>query len=450
MLGLLLGTLVVGVWCVGAAVGLGFRLGLRLAPRGGVATQMALGFLLGTALLAYAVLGLGLLDGLRPLPVLGLLVGLSIPAVWAARRIGARLAAMGGDLAAAYRAGGRLDRILIALAGLLTSLSLVVPLLPVTSADALAYATAVTSGTSCGRDPLFPAGVLGLVSHYQLRHHEAWIASVYNEASGYGRSVSDLVLWWLRASILPIRGSGSYIGTFALTFLPLALLARPRAPRLTAVALGFGAATVALFVLSGQFERYFLAPLAAMTLLAVAGWEAQREARRAVHWTGFALLLVLGLLATLPLKTYGLIVHVPALASREAEERLLGRTTPWYADLRQMRTLVPADQPILCLLRNCQYLVNHRREDVLYRLVEAGQDSGGIDPRRVRQGLRAEGIRYVAARELTGEGPDAILLDLLARAGGRVIYRNPAARFGTRDPRRVDTSVVVLIELEGD
>jgi len=47
----------------------------------------------------------------------------------------------------------------------------------------------------------------------------------------------------------------------------------------------------------------------------------------------------------------------------------------------------------------------------------------------------------------TDDKPEATVLGWLARCGGRVVYRNPAARFGTRDPRHAGTGVVVLVEL---
>jgi hypothetical protein len=285
-----------------------------------------------------------------------------------------------------------------------------------------------------------------------LRHQDAWIANVYDADSGFGRAPRDLLLWWFRASILPIRGSAFYIGTFALSFLPLALVARPRPRRLLDLGLGFLLATLVLFFLSAQFERYYLAPIVAMTALGTAGWDAQRDTRRTVYWAGVALLLSLGALLTLPLKTYGLLVHGPALLSRLGDEEVLARTTPWYEDFRRIRTLVPADQPVLCMLRNCQYLANHRREDVFFRLVERSEDAArGMDPRPVWRGLREQGIRHVVMREPEGlatEGqPERTVSGWLARCGGRVIYRNPAARFGTRDPRHAGTGVVVLIEL---
>lgn len=603
------------------AIGLGVALAGRLAPGHGPATRLALAFLVGTALLSYAVLALGLAGGLRPLPVLGLLAALSVPLVRERRRIRAHVAATAADLRAAYAAAPAPERALLVLAGLSTGLGAVVPLLPVTNADALAYATSVPwrfaqdgrmqfypdsyetafvllvetlhtvgytlglrplgpwfevaaqalllfAAADCYRalwgdgrrgsaylfgtalllmplvqllpfmtkahlvellaivvaltlvleaparggwagaaacvgvavatkyiagigivallapavvlglrrlprpprarelvgaalvagllaapfylrnlawtgSPLFPLTVPGFASPFALRSQAAWLANVYHVDSGYGRAPSDLLLWWPRASILPIRGSASYIGTFALALLPLALVARPRPRRLLDLGLGFLSATLALFVLSAQFERYYLAPLAAMTALAVAGWDAQR-ARASVYWAGVVLLLSPGLLA-LTLKGYGLLVHAPALLSRAGEARVLDRTTPWYADYEAIRLRVPATEPILCLLRNCQYLANHRRDDVLHRLVEASEDAGGeADPRLVWRGLRAQGIRHVVTRE-----PDAAptVVGWLARCGGRVVYRNPAARFGTRDPRLAGTQVVVLIEL---
>jgi hypothetical protein len=294
--------------------------------------------------------------------------------------------------------------------------------------------------------PLFPVSVPGFPSPFQLRHQAAWLADVYYVDSGFGRGPSDLLLWWLRASVLPVRGSASYIGTFALTFLPLALVARPGPRRLLDLVLGFLSATLALFFLSAQFERYYLAALVALTALAVAGWDAQREGRKTVHGAGVVLLLALGLLLALPLKGYGLLVHAPALLSAAGEAWVLERTTPWYADYQAIRARVPAEEPILCLLRNCQHLANHRRDDVFHRLVERSEGaSGGIDPLAVWQGLRAEGIRHVVTRE---PHDATTVVGWLARCGGRVVYRNPAARFGTRDPRLSGTQVLVLIELD--
>jgi hypothetical protein len=47
----------------------------------------------------------------------------------------------------------------------------------------------------------------------------------------------------------------------------------------------------------------------------------------------------------------------------------------------------------------------------------------------------------------TEDQPEPTVLGWLARCGGRVVYRNPAARLGTRDPRHAGTAVVVLVEL---
>jgi len=116
---------------------------VRLAPRNGAATRVALAFLLGSALLSYAVLALGLVEGLQPIPMLGLLAALAIPVLRDRRRIGEHLATMAADLGAAYRRSPGPERALIMLAATLTGLGLLNPLLPVTSADALAYATAV-------------------------------------------------------------------------------------------------------------------------------------------------------------------------------------------------------------------------------------------------------------------------------------------------------------------
>lgn len=632
-LGLFLGTLGIGAWCLALAVGLGFPLAISLAPRNGPATRVALAFLLGSALLAYAVLCLGLVGGLRPIPMLGLLAALSAPGLHHRRRIAEHLVATVTDLQAAYRRSATPERGLIWLAASLTSLSLVVPFLPVTSADALAYATAVPARfVQDGRmhfysdsyestlvllnetlhtigytfhlrptgiwfevgaqilllfaaadayralwgddrrdsaylfgvallvmplvqlmpfmtkahliellaivvavtlaleapakgcwagvaacvatavaakyiaglglvpllapsvvlafwrqrraprlialgsvitlamlfaapfyvrnfvwtgNPLFPVSVPGFASPFHLQHHDAWISSVYDVDSGFGRAPKDLFLWWFRASILPIHGWASYVGTFALTFLPLTLFARPRPRRFLDLALGFLTATLVLFFLSAQFERYFLAPIVAMTALGTAGWDAQRDARRAVYWAGVVLLVTLGVLLTLPLKGYGLLVHGPALLSRAGEELVLARTTPWYVDFERIRTLVPPDEPVLCMLRNCQYLANHRREDGFFRLVEASEDAAGrIDPRPVWRGLRDLGVRHVVMRgesrpRAADDEPETTVLEWLARCGGRVVYRNPAARFGTRDPRHTDTGIVVLVELRG-
>ena len=630
MVGLFLGTLGVGVWSLAVAVGLGFPLAIRLAPRNGPATRMALAFLLGSALLAYAVLCLGLLGGLRPIPMLGLLAALSGPGLRHRRRIGEHLAAMVADLGTAYRRSAGPERALTWLAALLTGLSILTPFLPVTGADALAYATAIparfvqdgrmhfypdsyesafillnetlhTIGYTLGvrptgvwfevgaqilllfaaadgyralwgddrresaylfgvalllmplvqlmpfmtkahlvellaivvaatlvleapakggwagaaacvavavagkyiaglgivpllapaavlafwrqrraprlgavlgvaalvvvlaapfyvrnlvwtGNPLFPVSVGGFTSPFHLQHHDAWISNVYDVDSGFGRAPRDLLLWWFRASILPVRGSASYIGTFALAFLPLALFARPRPRHLLDLGLGFLAATLVLFFLSAQFERYFLAPIVAMTALGTAGWDAQRDARRSVYWAGVALLVSLGVLLALPLKGYGLLVHGPALLSGAGEARVLARMTPWYEDFERVRILVPANEPVLCLLRNCQYLANYHREDGFFRLVEGNEDAArGIDPRPVWRGLRDQGIRHVLMWEpgarATEDQPEPTVLGWLARCGGRVVYRNPAARLGTRDPRHVATAVVVLVEL---
>jgi hypothetical protein len=633
VLGLLLGTLGLGAWCLALAVGLGFPLATRLAPRNGAATRVALAFLLGSALLAYAVLGVGLAGGLRPLPLLGLLAALSAPGLCYRRRIAAHLAAMAADLRAAYGRSAPPERGLMWLAASLTCLSLLVPFLPVTSADALAYSTAIparfaqdagmrfypdsyestlallnetlhaigytlglrptgvwfevgaqvllpfaaadayralwgddrracaylfgvallvtplvqlmpfmtkghlvemlaivaavtlvldapTRGCWAGAsacvavaaatkfiavlglvpllapsvvlavwwqrrtpraialagvtaltlamllaapfyvrnfvwtgNPLFPVSVGGFTSPFHLRHHDAWISSVYDVDSGFGRFPTDLVLWWFRVSILPIHGWASYVGPFALAFLPLGLFARPRPRRALDLWLGFLAATVVLFLLSSQFARYFLAPLVAMTALGVAGWDAQRDARRSAYWAGVVILAALGVLLTLPLKGYGLLTHGPALLSRAGEARVLASMTPWYADFERIRTLVPPEEPVLCMLRNCQYLANYRREDSFFRLAEAHEDEAGrIDPRPVWRGLRNLGVRHVVMRgkALPGDGndtPATTLLEWLARCGGRVVYRNPAAWFGTRDPRHTDTGVVVLVEL---
>jgi hypothetical protein len=622
------GTILVGAWCLAAALGLGFPLAVRLAPRHGAATRTALAFLLGSALLSHAVLALGLLGWLRPLPMLGLLVALSVPVVRHRGLIGELLRAMTGDAAESYRDSGAPERALVLVAAGLTALGLVIPLFPTTNADALAYATALparfahdgriqfypdsfesafillnetlhvigdtlhvrptgvwfevaaqmllffaaadcyrafwgderrgsaylfgtallltplvqlmpfmtkahllellaivvattlvlqaprkggwSAAAACvavavatkyvagvgvvallapsallgwwrGRqrpravgvlgvaalvavlalpfyvrnlawtgNPVFPFGVAGLTSSFHLRHHDAWITSLLEVEPAPGRTPTDLFLWWLRVSLPPLGDSASYIGTFALAFLPLALVVRPRPRRLVDLVVGFVAATLALFVLSAHLTRYFLAPVVALTMLGTAGWDSRRAASRPACWTGFALLLALGCLWAAPLKLYGVAVHAPALLSRAGQARVLERTTPWYEDFQRLRALVAPEQPILCMLRNCQYLANSRREDVFFRLAERAEEpGGGIDPRPVWQGLRAQGIRHVVALESTtlGNAGAPTVLAWLARCGGRPIYRNPTARLGTRDPRHVATVGIVLIEL---
>ena len=464
MPGLIFGTVVLGVWCLAIAVGLGFGAAGRLAPRSGAATRVALAFLLGAAGLSYSVLALGLAGRLRPLDLLCLLLVLTTAVVWHRKEICTHLRAMTGDLAQAWHDSEPIARALMIVAGVLTVSSLVIPLLPVTNADALAYATAVPQryaqdgwirfypdsydsafvmlnetlhaigysfhvrptgvwfevaaqfllfyaaadcyraicGDACrGRaylfgaallvmpltqlmpfmvkahlvellaivvaltlvleapdkggwagvgaalgvcaatkytaalglmpllvpvalvgvwrsrareglarellaasalglaiaapfyvrnyvwtgNPVFPMPFPGLTSALALRHHATLINSVYEPDFGFGRGPLDLLLWWPRAAILRIRGSASYIGTFALAFLPLVLL-RPRPKHAVAVTLGFLASTAAMFVLGAQLERFFIAAVAAMTVLATAAWDACRT--RAAPCTGRA------------------------------------------------------------------------------------------------------------------------------------------------------------------
>lgn len=615
-----------GTWALAIAFGLGYPWAARALPRSGAATRLSAAFLIGTALLSYAVLALGLWGSLRPIVMLALLSVLTIPSAWqfvALRRVFADVAC---DVWQAYRQSSLPVRILSCVVALLVALSAVAPLLPVTNADALAYATATparfaldgamrfhpdsyesafvllveqlhtigyvfglrpvgvwfevaaqvllvaaarecyrafSSGTRPGTslvygvallaipltqlmpfmakahlvellaivvvmtvvleapekggwygaaacagicvatkysagpglasmlapavsialwrsrmlwrpghllglaavalllaapvylrnwwwtgDPLFPMHVAGFTSPFHLRHQDDWIASLYYLDSGFGRRPSDLLLWWPRAAILAIRGSASYMGTFALAFLPLAF-GRSRAPHTNAVAAGFALSTVMLFVAGSQFERYFLAPIAAMTLLAVAGWDGWRPVSRWVEAAGLAILMGLALGVTLPQKAYGLFVQGPALFSFAGEARVLDATTPFHADFVRIHDLVPPDAPVVCLLRNCQYLVNYRREDALFRLTEANQAaSGHIDPRPVYAGLRAQGLRYLVAYDSDdGQGPPASVVDWLARCAGTTPYRNTQARFGTRDPRRVRYGAVRLIAL---
>jgi hypothetical protein len=623
---LLVGSIGLGAWCLSIAVGLGHALAARLMPRHRAATRLSAAFLLGAALLSYSVLGLGLIGRLRPAPLFGLLALATLPCALTWRSIAALFRVVMTDAWTDFRAGAGPVRVLTALTLALVAMSPVVPLLPVTNADALAYATAAParfardgavlfysdsyesafvllveqlhaigyvfalrpvgvwfevaaqllvflaaadcyravagderpgSAYVCGAalllvpltqlmpfmakahlvemlaiivvmttvleapdrggwagaaacagvciatkynaglglaalvapatlvaawrarhdtrvvtlfgavgwllllgsppyvrnwlwtgNPVFPMNVPGFDSPYHLRHQDDWIASLYYLDSGFGRRPLDLLLWWPRAAVLPIRGSASYMGTFALSFLPLALV-RPRARHALVLLTGVASSTVALFVLGAQFERYFIAPIVGMTTLAVAGWDGRRRRSASIGWAGVALLLFLGLCVTLPQKAYGLLVQVPALASRAREAQVIEQTTPWYADFVRIRETVAPGSPVLCLLRTCQYLVVYRREDAFFRLVEANEGPPGrIDPRPVHEGLLAQGLRYIVALDSLADGRAPVsVVDWLRVCGGRLVYHNAQARFGTRDPRRVRTGGLVLIEL---
>ena len=610
------------------AAGLGSAVVEYLVPRAPAATRLALAFLVGAAALSYCTLALGLVGRLRASDLIIVLAVLSVPAVLRRRPLASDCRATARDIGDEWRRADRLVRVLMALAGLVVASSVVMPFLPVTNADALAYATAVparyaetgriafyadsyesafallnetlhaigyalhvrpvgvwfevaaqallvgaaadcyraywgderrgaaflfsaallampllglmpfmtkahlmellgiivaltivlnapekggwTGAAAClgvvaatkynaalgavpllapavvaglwrsrwhgwrVRDlaaavvacavvalpfyvrnaawtgnPVFPMPLPGLVSAFALEHHTAWIHSLYELDSGLGRRPIDLLLWWPRAALDPARGLASYMGIFGLAFLPLAWL-RPRARHVGVVAAGFGLSTVVVFLLGTQFERYFIAAVGAMTLLATAGWDARRPTSRVIRWGGAAVLVATGAGITLPLKAYGLAVHAPSLWSRDGERRVLAATTPWYQDYVRVREEVDRREPILCLLRNCQYLDNSLREDLLFRLAERARTAdGAFDPRPVWQGLGRAGVRYVMSYEpdgLSGD-PAPTAVGWLARCAGRIVYRNPAARFGTRDPQRASSSVLVLIEI---
>jgi len=623
---LLVESTLLGAWCLTIAVGLGYPLTSRLMPRHRSATRLSAAFLIGTAILSYLILGLGGVGLLRPVPLLALLTMATIPCVRARGPIAALLGVVAADARIDYFESPLPVRALTTLTLALVAMSLVVPLLPVTNADALAYATAAPerfaragaiqfysdsfesafvllveqlhaigyvfalrpvgvwfevaaqvllffaaadcyravwgdqrrgSASLCGvallvipltqmmpfmakahlvealavtvamavlleapekggwsgaaacagvcvatkysaglglasliaptalrvmwrsrheirgvdlvgagaslvllgaplyirnwwwtGNPLFPMSLPGFGSSYHLRHQDDWITSLFYPDYGFGRRPLDLLLWWVRVSVLPIRGSASYIGTFALSFLPLALVRR-RAPSAFTLTLGIALSTSVLFLVGVQLERYYIAAIVAMSVLAVAGWDAHRGTSATVQWSGVALLFFLAIFVTLPQKAYGLFVQLPALVSHAREVDVIEQTTPWYADFVRIRGILPPRSPVLCLLRNCQYLVDYRREDDFFRLVEASEKpSREIDPRPVYQGLRARGIDFIVALDSGMKaGAPVSVVDWLRRCGGRIVYRNPQARFGTRDPRRVLTGAVVLIEL---
>jgi hypothetical protein len=240
------------------------------------------------------------------------------------------------------------------------------------------------------------------------------------------------------------------MGPFFLMFLPLSIFVSPRPRHLYATMLGFVSATVVLFVSTGQFERYFLAAIVPMALLAVAGWRGLQGKRRLVSIVGYV--VICGLAGLMfPLKAYGLMRQLPALVSSEGATRILVQNTPYYTDLLRIRQIVPVSEPIVCMIRTCQYLENYRREDVVIRFVEQQASAADPDPRRVWANLHAQGLRYMllGAPETLSDNPKrpTTLLGWLARCGSQVVYRNPRAQAGARDPRNLRTSDLVVIKL---
>lgn len=628
MLAFLLANVAVGVWVLCIALGLGFPIAVRFAPRGRDAIQLSLAFLLGTTLLADVLMAAGLGGWLTPLPLLAILAILSIPLVVCGRRIWHRLRGLLNSLRSAFLQATLVDRVILIAVIAATALSVVIPLFPVTNADALAYATAMPARfVSDGRMQFYPesfdsstwvlvvetvhmlgyglglrplgvwlevaaqfmllfaiadayavftgnddrvsafvaaavtmsiplmqmmpfmtkghltellalvvcltlvleapekggwlgiaasaavalavkysavVGLLALVvpglllglrrqpkslgwrdvlgmlivglvvscpfyvrnlvwtgnpffpikiplfsSPYQLRGYEAVVRSVRTD-SGYGLGLKDLALWWLRASAVPASGLSFYMGPFFLMFLPLAAVVSPRPRHLYAAILGFVSASTVLFFLTGQFERYFLAAIVPMALLAVAGWRGLQRKRRVAFSVGY--LVILGIVGlTLPLKAYGLALQLPALVSSEGVRRVLVQNTPYYDDFLRIREVIPVSEPIVCMIRTCQYLQNYRREEVLTRLVEQQAGAGRPDPRQVWATLRAQGLRHilVGAPESVSDNPKGptTMLGWLARCGGQLVYRNSHARLGVRDPRNVRTSDLVVIRL---
>ncbi len=259
-------------------------------------------------------------------------------------------------------------------------------------------------------NPVFPIRIPFFHSVYELYQHVIWVRSVTTDA-GYGRTLSALALLWPRAATIPVHGITSFMGPFCLVFLPLSLLGSPRPRHLLAAWLGFAAATVTLFLTTGQFERYFLAAIFPMSLLAAGGWLAQRKQHPLAFAMGYLLIMGIGIGLTLPLKAYGLSSQLPALLSRAGEERVLAQSTPYYDDLIHIRKLVPPSEPVLCMLRTCQYLPNSRREDLLFRLAEQNVDALGVDPRRgvaraARPGRAAHSARHARDPHRRSAPPD--------------------------------------------
>ena len=628
MLGFLVCNVVAGLTVIGVALGLGVPIAARLAPNTTQAIQLGLALLVGTTLIALVVQLAGLIGWLRPAPLLAAMAILAIPLFVGRSRIAGQLRALVTDARSAYVEGTRTDRALLAIALVLTAMSLVIPLLPVTNADALGYSTAIPArfaldgriqfypdsfesamvlaiemihtlgyvlglrplgvwievaaqallpfvladayaiftggaqrppaylaavvvmilpltqmlpfmtkahlsellatvvcftlvleapekggwlavGAAFGaalalkfsalvgivalvapaillgirraprslrwRDvagaaaiaaalaapfylrnivwtgnPIFPIPLPGFHSSYHLNEHTVWAGSVRTD-SGYGQGVSDLVRWWFRSAMLPAHGLAHFIGPFLLVFLPVSLAASPRPRHLLAGWLGFACATIALFMTTGQFERYFLSAILPMALLATVGWQSLRNTHALAYALGVLMVAGIGVGLTLPLKAYGLYAQAPALISRAGEQRVLARSTPFYEDFAHVRQLVPAGDPIVCMVRTCQYLPNYRREDAIVRLAEQDVDTSGIDPRRVWRDLRGQGLRHIllaTPETISGDPPrPTTLLGWLARCGGRIVYRNPLARRSVRDPRNTATDDLSLLEL---
>ena len=624
----LLANVAAGVWVIAIAFGLGFPIARCFAPRGTVAIQLSLSFLVGTTLLAEILMAAGLLGWLKPFQLLAILAILSIPLVVCGRRIWHGLRELLNSLRSAFQQARPLDRAILAAVVVATALSVVIPLFPVTNADALAYATAMPARfVSDGRmqfypesfdnptwvlvvetvhmlgyglglrplgvwlevaaqfmllfaiadayrvftgnddrvsafvaagvtmliplmqmmpfmtkghltellalvvcfslvleapekggwlgvaasaaaalaikysavvgllalvvpalaiglrrqprsvgwrdvfgmlvvaavlaspfyvrnlvwtgSPLFPLKIPLFSSSYHLHEHDVLVRSVRTD-SGYGLGLKDLALWWLRAGTVPGSGLSFYMGPFFLMFLPLSFVVSPRPRYLWATMLGFVSASVVLFFLTGQFERYFLAAIAPMALLAVAGWRGLQQKRRVAFAMGYVVICGIAAL-TFPLKAYGLVRQLPALVSSEGVTRVLVQNTPYYEDLVRIREVVPVSEPIVCLIRTCQYLQNYRREDAIIRFVEEHAGAGGPDPRDVWAHLRGQGLRHIllGAPETVSDNPKrpTTLLGWLARCGGQVVYRNPRAQMGARDPRNLRTSDLVVIRL---
>lgn len=622
--------LVAGVWVLGIAVGLGFPIATRFVPRATEAIQLALGFLVGATLLSHAVMAAALLGWLTPPPLLTILAVLSIPLVVGRKRIWRHLHALVNSLRSAFLQASRVDRGILIAVLVTTALSLVIPLLPVTNADALGYSTAAPArfvadgrmqfypesvdgsawvlvietvhmlGYGLGLRPLgvwlevaaqflllfaiadayavftgnsddrvsgfvaaavlllvpltqmmpfmtkghmtellalivcftlvleapekggwlgiaasaavamavkysavvgllalvIPAFALGLrrparslrwqdvlgmlavgvviscpaylrnlawtgnpfypieippfSSPYHLHAHEAWVRSVRTDA-GYGLNLKDLALWWLRAATVPASGLSSYMGPFFLIFLPLSLILSPRPRHLWAAIFGFVSASVVLFFSTGQFERYFLAAIIPMALLAIAGWRGLRGRRRVVFAAGYLLIGGIAGGLTFPLKAYGVARQAPALLSTEEVTRVLTQNTPFYEDFIRIREVIPVSEPIVCMIRACQYLPNYRREDLIFRVIEQQSGARGPDPRRVWAELRSQGLWHIllGAPETIAGNParPATVWGWLARCGGQVTYRNRQARMAVRDPRNTRTGDLIVITL---
>lgn len=628
MLAFLLANVAAGLWVLCIAFGLGFPIAVRFAPRARDAIQLSLAFLLGATLLAYVLMAAGLLGWLTPLPLLTILALLSTPLVVYGRRIWQRLRDLLSSLRSAFLQASLVDRAILIAVLVATAMSVVIPLFPVTNADALAYTTAMPArfvadgrmqfypesfdgptwvlvvetvhmlGYGLGLRPLgvwlevaaqfmllftiadayavftrsddrvsafvaaavtmliplmqmmpfmtkghltellalivcftlvleapekggwlgiagsaaasvavkysavvgllalvIPALVIGLrrqprsigwrdvlgmlvvgallacpfyvrnlvwtgnpafpikipffSSPYHLHEFDLQVRTVRTD-SGYGLGLKDLALWWLRAGTVAGSGLSFYMSPFFLMFLPLSIAMSPRPRHLYAAMLGFVTATIVLFVSTGQFERYFLAAIAPMALLAVAGWRGLQRKRRLAFAIGYVVIFGSAGL-TFPLKAYGLVRQLPALASPEGVTRVLVQNTPYYADFLRVREVVPVSEPVVCMIRMCQYLQNYRREDVIIRFVEQQASASDPDPRRVWADLREQGLRYMllVAPETISDNPKrpTTLLGWLARCGSQVVYRNPRAQFGARDPRNLRTGDLVVMRL---